>query len=135
MEILSQIKLNGTAGTLDQVISSNAGTILPSWKTLAGGGGITRSIISITTATTGGSAVNTDYVYLTTGTITFTLPTAIGNTNRYTIVHKDALTLTIATTLGQTIAFYPAAPDTTATITIQGTVIEFFSDGANWWTI
>ena len=43
--------------------------------------------------------------------------------------------MTIATTSAQTIAFYPAAPATTATVTVQGTVVELFSDGANWWTI
>lgn len=99
------------------------------------GAGITRVISNITTATTGAAAANTDYVYFCSGTFTFTLPTAVGNTNRYAVIHKDALTLTIATTASQTIAFYPSAPATTATITKQGLVTEFFGDGANWWTI
>lgn len=97
--------------------------------------GISRSISSIATNTTAGATSSTDYVYFVTGTTTLTLPTAVGNTNRYTIVHKDTNTLTIATTSGQTIAFYPAAPATTATVTAQGTVVELFSDGTNWWTI
>ena len=97
--------------------------------------GITRSIVNISTNTTGAAVASTEYVYFASNTITFTLPTAVGNTNRYTIVFKTTGTLTIATTLGQTIAFYPSAPATTATITKQGTVVELFSDGTNWWTI
>lgn len=104
--------------------------------TLPGGGsGITRTVSVISSITTGGATASTDYMYFCSGTITFTLPTAVGNTNRYTIVHTDTSTLTIATTSSQTIAFYPSAPAITATITKQGLVTEFFSDGANWWTI
>lgn len=99
------------------------------------GTGITRVISNITIGTTGAAAANTDYTYFCSGTITFTLPTAVSNTNRYTIIHKDTLTLTIATTASQTIAFYPSAPAITATIKTQGLVTEFFSDGTNWWTI
>ena len=98
------------------------------------GSGITRVILNVAAATTGAAAANNDYVYFCSGTMTFTLPTAVGNTNRYTIIHKDARTLTIATTLSQTIAYYPSAPETTATITVQGVVVSFLSDGANWWT-
>jgi hypothetical protein len=74
-------------------------------------------------------------VYFVSGTTTLTLPTAAGNTNRYTIIHTDTNNLTIATTSAQTIAFYPAIPATTAVVTAQGTVVELYSDGANWWTI
>ncbi len=56
------------------------------WAMPAGGSaGITRSVSSIAIATTGGATASTDYVYLCTVTLTFTLPTAVGNTNRYTI--------------------------------------------------
>lgn len=102
---------------------------------ISSGTGITRVISNITTVTTGLSAANTDYVYFCSSTFTFTLPTAVGNTNRYTIIHKDTSTLTIATTSSQTIAFYPSSPATTATINAQGLVVEFFSDGINWWTV
>lgn len=94
-----------------------------------------RSINNVSVNTTALAVVFTEYVYFCTGGITLTLPTAIGNTSRYTIINKGTQTLIIATTLSQTIAFYPSAPATTATITQQGTVVEFFSDGANWWTI
>jgi hypothetical protein len=115
--------------------AANAGTRYQLDQQATAGGLITRSISSISSPTSGGSAANTDYVYFVSGTTTFTLPTAVGNKNRYTLIHTDTSTMTLATTSSQTIAFYPAAPATTATVTVQGTVVELFSDGSNWWTI
>lgn len=106
------------------------------YTTPAGGGsGITRSISSVSTATAMGATAAVDYVYFVSGTTTMTLPTAVGNTNRYTLVHTDTSTMTIATTSAQTISFYPPSPSTTATVIVQGTVVELYSDGSNWWTI
>jgi len=45
--------------------------------------GINRTVASIATPTTAGATADTDYVYLITNT-TLTLPTAVGNTNKYT---------------------------------------------------
>jgi hypothetical protein len=50
----------------------------------ADGTGITRSVSSISTPTTAGGTALVDYVYFITNT-TLTLPTAVSNTNRYTI--------------------------------------------------
>lgn len=112
------------------------GTSAEPLRVVGGSGtGITRSISSVSTTTTAGSTAGTDYVYFVSGTTTINLPTAVGNTNRYTFVHTDTNTMTLATTLSQTIAFYPAAPATTATVTVRGTVVELLSDGTNWWTI
>lgn len=55
-----------------------------------GGGGIVRSIVNIAGSTTAGSASGTDYVYLCAGTLTLTLPTAVGNTNLYTVKNVGA---------------------------------------------
>jgi len=49
-----------------------------------GGTGITRTIASIATPTTAGATASVDYVYFITNT-TLTLPTAVSNTNRYTL--------------------------------------------------
>lgn len=49
-----------------------------------GGSGITRSVATISTPTTAGSTAATDYVYFVDNT-TLTLPTAVSNTNRYTV--------------------------------------------------
>jgi hypothetical protein len=53
-------------------------------ETLGGGSGITRSVSSIAAPTTAGATALTDYVYFITNT-TLTLPTAVSNTNRYTV--------------------------------------------------
>jgi hypothetical protein len=45
----------------------------------------TRSINVISTNTNAGNAANTDYVYLVTATCTLTLPSTVGNTNRYSV--------------------------------------------------
>ena len=76
-----------------------------------GGSGITRSVSSIAGNTTAGSTASTDYVYFTTATLTLTLPTAVGNTNRYT-VKCVAGVLTIDGAGAETI-------DGTATISVQ----------------
>lgn len=92
-----------------------------------GGGGTVRSINSISTPTTAGATAGTDYVYLVSGTTTITLPTAVGNTNLYTIKNVGVGTVTIATTSAQTI-------DGTATTTmpVQYTAVDLISDTANW---
>lgn len=53
-------------------------------ESMSAGSGITRSVSSISSPTTAGASSATDYVYFITNT-TLTLPTAVGNTNRYTI--------------------------------------------------
>lgn len=78
---------------------------------LAGGSGITRSVSSVAINTNAGSTALTDYVYFTTATLTLTLPTAVGNTNRYTVKCVSG-TLTIDGAGAETI-------DGTATISVQ----------------
>jgi len=91
-------------------------------------GGITRSVSSISTPTTAGATASTDYVYLVSGTTTLTLPTAVGNTNRYTVKNVDAsLTTTIATTSAQTID-----GSASATLPVSNTSVDLISNGSNW---
>jgi hypothetical protein len=91
------------------------------------GGGITRSISSISTATNAGAIAATDYVYFVSGTTTLTLPTAVGNTNRYTIKNTGAATVTVATTSSQTID-----GSTTYLIPTATNSVDLVSDNANW---
>ena len=92
-----------------------------------GGGGITRSVNTISTNTTAGAAATTDYVYLISGTTTLTLPTAVGNTNRYTLKNVGTNTVTINTTSSQTID-----GSTSLTMSVRYTALDVISDGTNW---
>lgn len=98
------------------------------WGTVTG---FTRSINPVSSDTTAGSAANTDYVYLVSDTTTITLPTAVGNTNLYTIKRVGTHTVSIATTSGETI------DDSTApiTINIQYVSLDLISDGISKWYI
>jgi hypothetical protein len=91
------------------------------------GGGITRSVNNISTTTTAGATASTDYVYLVSGTTTLTMPTAVGNTNRYTIKNVGTNTITINTTSSQTID-----GSTSINIAVRYTTLDLISDGTNW---
>lgn len=91
--------------------------------------GIIRVISNISTTTTGAAAANTDYVYLTIGTLTFTLPTAVGNTNRYTLKVTDGGTITLLTTAGQTV------DNVIPGLITFPTSLDFISNNANWFII
>ena len=92
------------------------------------GTGISRGIYSVSTNTSAGSGANVDYVYLVSGTTIITLPTAVGNTNTYTIKRVNTGVVSIATTSSQTIDG-SASP---ITINVQYVSITVVSDGANW---
>jgi hypothetical protein len=113
-------------GSPGNVLAVN-GSNLPAWTAGGGGSGISRSVNSISTATTAGDTIGTDYVYLVSGTTTLTLPTAVGNTNRYTVTNTGAATVTVATTSSQTIN-----GSLTVTLPISNMALEFISDNANW---
>lgn len=90
------------------------------------GSGHALSVNSISSPTTAGSTASTDYIYLVSGTTTLTLPTAVGNTNIYTVKNVSGTT-TIATTSSQTID-----GSTTASLARQYTSLTLISDNANW---
>lgn len=93
----------------------------------AGGSGITRSINSISAPQSAGATALTDYIYLISGTTTLTLPTAVGNTNRYTIKNVGVNTVTIDTTAAQTID-----DSATASLPVANTSIDIISNNSNW---
>ena len=84
-------------------------------------------ISSVSVNTAAGSAAYTDYVYLASGTINVTMPTAVGNTARYTIKNVGAGTVTIDTTGAETIDGSLTAP-----LPVQYTSLDLVSDGTNW---
>lgn len=88
----------------------------------------TKSINNVSTNTTAGSASSTDYIYLVSGVTTITLPTAVGNTNLYTIKRVGTGTVSVDTTLSQTID----GSTSPITIDVRYVSITLISDGANW---
>lgn len=83
------------------------------------------SILSIAANTTAAAAANTDYIYKCTAGLVFTLPTAVGNTNLYTL--KATTTgVSFATTSAQTVD-----GSTTGTL-VTNQSLTFVSDNANW---
>lgn len=85
------------------------------------------TISSVSVNTAAGSTAYTDYVYLASGTINVTMPTAVGNTARYTIKNVGVGTVTINTTGGETIDGSLTAP-----LPVQYTSLDLVSDGTNW---
>lgn len=121
---LAVANLGGITGTPS---SSNYLRGDGTWATVAGGTGITRSISSISAPATAGATASTDYVYFVSGTTTLTLPTAVSNTNRYTVKNVGVATVTIATTSSQTID-----GSSTITLPVSNTSVDLISNNANW---
>lgn len=115
------------AGTNITVDNTNLG--YPVVSATGGGSGITRSINSISAPTTAGATASTDYVYFVSGTTTLTLPTAVGNTNMYTIKNTGSATVTVDTTSSQTI-------DGALTLTINTPYsYNIISNNSNWFIV
>lgn len=94
-----------------------------------GGGGMLRSIFSVAIDTTAGAVASTDYVYFVSGTTTLTMPTAVGNTNRYTVKNTGNAVVTIATTGGETV-------DGSATYTLNVPyAVDLISDNTQWFIV
>ena len=120
--------INSQTASSGQVLTAD-GSGNASWITPTSGGS-SRSVTTVTTNTVMGASANTDYFYNASGTITLTLPTAVGNSGEYTVKNIGTGIVTIATTSGQTIDGSSTAP-----IVNSGTgwaTLNFYSDGANW---
>lgn len=116
-----------TAGlVISGKINELTGRILVSSAGGGGGSGITRTIVVTSGNVTAGSTALTDYVYLVAGAHTVTLPTAVGNTNLYTIKNNHTANITVNTTSSQTIDGV-----TTATL-IPEQSLSMISGGSNW---
>jgi len=119
-------------GANTYVLTSNGTTA--SWQPAPGAGsGIIRSVNNISSTTTAGAAASTDYVYICTNTFTLTLPTAVGNTNVYTIKNIGTGTITVDTTSSQTIDgdLTWIIPTNIGNI-LNGKVLVVVSNGTNW---
>lgn len=92
-----------------------------------GGSGTSRSISTVSVSSVAAATASTDIVILANAGIKITLPTAVGNTNLYTIKNIAASSIMIDTTGGQTID-----TDTNIIMPIQFTSVDLISDNANW---
>lgn len=89
--------------------------------------GISRVISILTGASvSAGSTLSTDYIYICTGNCTITLPTAVGNTNMYTIKNTTG-NETINTTSLQTID-----GSTSIQLLVENQSVDLISNGSNW---
>jgi hypothetical protein len=91
--------------------------------------GMTRSFTTTSGNYTAGSAANTDYIYLIAGAHTTTLPSANGNTSRYTFKNKHTASVTITRSGSDTIE-----GDTSISIA-PSTAVDLISNGTNTWNI
>lgn len=116
--------------TLTTTGTSGAATLIGSTLNIpnysSGSGGITRTIVVTSGNVTAGSTASTDYVYLVAGAHTVTLPTAVSNTNLYTVKNNHSVNITVDTTSSQTI-------DGTLTISIPpGAAVGLISTNSAW---
>jgi len=116
-----------TAGSTTQFLTSAGGGSTPMTWTPASSIAINRSVNSISSPASAGSTALTDYVYFVSGTTALTLPTAVGNTNLYTVKNTGAGTVTISTTSAQTID-----GSSSASLPVANTSLDLISDGSNW---
>lgn len=101
-----------------------------SWAAGGGGGsGITRTVVTTSGNYTAGSASTTDYVYLIAGAHTTTLPTASGNSDRYTFKNNHSANVTINRAGSDTIE-----GATSLTLGV-GESVDLISNGSTAWNV
>lgn len=89
------------------------------------GGGITRSVSVLSVSSTLADDASTDYTFFTNVGVVLTLPTAISNTNRYSIKNMSASSVLVSASAGQDID-----GATTALLTRQYEAIDLMSNGS-----
>ena len=121
--VVKSIVANGGLGSSGQVLTSNSTGIY--WSTVSGGGGGGEVVTSVNTNTSMSSPTT---FYLASGTITLTLPTAVGNSGlKFQVKNVGTGEITIDTTSSQTID-----SNINMILTEQNSVIGLISDGSNW---
>lgn len=112
---------NDTTKYLDLTITATGGSSVT---------GTSRSINRESTSQTMGGATGTDYVYIATDGILLTLPTAVANSNLYTVKNIAVSSVMIATTGVQTID-----GDLNIILNNQYTSVDIVNDGNDNWSI
>lgn len=115
-----------TVESTDSEGAISAAIVAATTITGGGGGGNERVIVSSSSNLTAGAVALTDYVYLLTG-CQLTLPTAVGNKNRYTVVKIGSSLSSVLFTASQN-----ANGSTQVDLIKEGEVKEFISNNSNW---
>jgi hypothetical protein len=90
---------------------------------------ISRSIVNVVEDSAMDNTQGVDSVFIVNGAYALTLPTAIGDKNKYTVKNNHSADITVYTNLGQTI-------DGSLTVSlIPNQSLEFISNGSNWFII
>jgi hypothetical protein len=118
----------GTAGTAGQYLLTD-GNGITQWASVVatGGSGITRSVALTAVSSTIGEVAATDYVALATVGVKITLPTAVSNTNLYTVKNFSTSSVLVVTTAGQAID-----DSDTALLPSQYQSLSFISNNSIW---
>ena len=125
----------GGGGGVTQITAGTNVTISPSSgignvtinASGGGSGGTVRVVQNVATNITAGAAAATDYAYNASAGAHITLPTAVGNTNLYTVKKTDTSAVQVLFTGGQT-----ADGSSVITFPIQNMELGFLSNGTNW---
>lgn len=110
---------NQTTKYLDLTITATGGS--------SSVGGTVRSINNISTSQTAGSTSGTDYVYIASAGVAVTLPTAVGNTNLYTVKNTSNSSVVVLPDGAETID-----TSSNAILSFKYTAVDLISDGSNW---
>lgn len=108
---------NDNLKTTDLTIASTGG----------GGGGTSRNISTVSVSSVVAATASTDIVVIAGAGIKLTMPTAVGNTNLYTIKNKFASSVMVAANGAETID-----GDTNIILAIKYVSVDLISDNANW---
>ena len=92
-----------------------------------GGSGITRTVSVLSVSSTLAAAATTDYVYFANVGINLTLPTAVSNTNSYTVKNMAASSVLVTAATGQDVD-----GSATALMPTQYESLNFYSNGSVW---
>ena len=114
------------APTVGQVLTATS-TTKATWQTPSSVSGFTRTSSVISVSSTIAAASATDYVLFANVGIKVTLPTAISNSNLYTVKNVSSSSVLVVTTAGQTID-----DSATALMPIQNQTLSFNSNGSVW---
>ena len=121
--------LNILAGSNIVLSYSNNDNLKTTNLTIAasGDGGVVRSISTVNVSSVVGAVASTDYVVVAGSGIQLTMPTAVGNTNLYTIKNKSTSSVMVVGNGAETID-----GDANIILAIKYVSVDLISDDANW---